>query len=174
MDITSDFNSPFGSSVPRKPAGPMSSKPVSNRKHSITMRRRSSASKSAALLNGDNPTPPHVAKKANAAMVRRRVSISQQEVEAVTAVKPLEKEVREKEEHTTTDLIKRSQSYAFDSSSEEDISSGDDMTPRVTAYENTRYMLQSFESGHWSMAGGMSNRYEDSGGKQLKLYFVMF
>lgn len=135
----------------------MSSKQVNRRS---SYKRRTSST-------GNTPIQamPPVQPRTNATMVRRRVSVSMQESEIIDSPKPttppptnLEVQVPK-----TADLIRRSESYAFDSSSDEDGDNEvDNPPPRALAFGNARYMLQSFESGHWSMAGGRSDVF-DSG-----------
>jgi hypothetical protein len=137
--------------------------------NSKQMNRRRSSFKRRTSNVGNAPiqAAPPVQPRTNATMVRRRVSISLQDVESAVTPTPVRKPdtvtATVTEVPKTIDLIKRSESYAFDSSSEEDVDSGDENPPpRALAFGNARYMLQSFESGHWSMAGGRSDTY-DSG-----------
>jgi hypothetical protein len=118
-----------------------------------------------------SPTPPP---PANRMMIRRRTSIQHDTVPEV----PKQSSKQDKPCVTPPSsmisesgaFLLRSETYAYDSSSdsEEEKEEKEDKLGRLIAtsrkltFANTKYLLHSFESGHWSMMGGLDEDGQSS------------
>lgn len=77
---------------------------------------------------------------------------SRQKAKIINESKPIESE---KENNS---FLLRSESYTYDSDEDvaDDQLSKSDPKSRKLTFANTKYLLNSFESGHWSMMGGVN------------------
>lgn len=92
-------------------------------------------------------------------MIRRRTSIQHENIpEIPKKVEAVQNEPLNVSE-TGTFLLK-SETYAYDSS-DDDADHSSDSNNRKLTFANAKYLLHSFESGHWSMMGD----HEDDGWK---------
>jgi hypothetical protein len=95
-------------------------------------------------------------------MIRRRTSIQHENIPEIP------KQITKEHIAPPVSMISesgafllRSETYAYDSSDsssgseeEDEVSDLKNFTSRKLTFANTKYLLHSFESGHWSMMGG--------------------
>jgi hypothetical protein len=102
-------------------------------------------------------------------MIRRRTSI-EQETDPFSHVPAKREETpppRSAPTYSETgEFILRSETYAYDDSGDSSGEDGVNETPHPSAsrkltFANMKYLLHSFESGHWSMMGGGDEEDDD-------------
>jgi hypothetical protein len=105
----------------------------------------------------DQPQSPNDAAPVNRMMIRRRTSIQQDNQPPPQALKREETPPRSAPTVSETEeFMLRSDTYAYDSgesSDDEKKKFESDGNSRKLTFANMKYLLHSFESGHWSMMG---------------------